>query len=108
VRLPVVLGADPNARPDTEFEVLIEVLVDTWAAVRPREPGHTLAHDNRYVAAGDWLADGRIDHVLVRSGSPDHPVSVASADLAGTTDPPPSDHYAVVVDLAWSDDGASL
>ncbi len=105
---PVVLAADLNARPDTpEFGALTEVLIDAWAAVRPRERGHTLVHANRYVSAEEWLADGRIDHVLVRSGSPAHPVSVISADLAGTTDPPPSDHYAVVVDLAWSDHGAS-
>jgi hypothetical protein len=32
---------------------------------------------------------------------------VTFADLAGTTDPPPSDHYAVVVDRTWSDHGAS-
>ena len=102
---PVVIGADLNARPGTpEFSVLTRGLVDTWAAVRPQEPGTTLAHANRYVPADDWLADGRIDHVLVRSGSPDHPVSVVATALAGTEDPPPSDHYAVVVDLAWSDD----
>ncbi len=105
---PVVLAADLNARPDTpEFAALTEVLIDAWAAARPGERGHTLAHANRYVAADEWLADGRIDHVLVRSGSPAYPVSVTSADLAGTTDPPPSDHHAVVVDLAWSDQGAS-
>ena len=103
--LPVVLGADLNARPGTpEFAVLTDGLVDTWAAVRPGEPGTTLSSANRYVPADDWLADGRIDHVLVRSGSSDHPVSVVAAALAGTEDPPPSDHYAVVVDLAWSDD----
>jgi endonuclease/exonuclease/phosphatase family metal-dependent hydrolase len=102
-----VLAADLNGRPDTpELAVLTEVLTDAWAAAHPGEPGHTLARTNRYVAADDWLADGRIDHVLVRSGSTEHPVSVARADLAGTTDPPPSDHYAVVVDLTWSDDGA--
>jgi hypothetical protein len=32
---------------------------------------------------------------------------VISADLAGTTEPPPSDHDAVVVDLVWSDHGTS-
>ncbi len=105
---PVVLAGDLNARPDTpEFAALTEVLIDAWTAVRPGKRGHTLAHANRYVAAEEWLADGRIDHVLVRSGSPAHPVSVTFADLAGTTDPPPSDHYAVVVDVAWSDDGAA-
>jgi endonuclease/exonuclease/phosphatase family metal-dependent hydrolase len=102
---PVVLGADLNARPGTpEFDVLSEALVDAWAAVRAGDPGVTFAHANRWVPAGEWLADGRIDHVLVRSGSAGHPVSVVAAELAGTGDPPPSDHYAVVVDLAWSDD----
>ncbi len=99
---PIVLAADLNARPDTpEFAVLNKVLIDAWATARPGDPGHTLAHRNRYVPADEWLADGRIDHVLVRSGSTAHPASVAWAALAGTTDPPPSDHYAVVVDLVW-------
>jgi endonuclease/exonuclease/phosphatase family metal-dependent hydrolase len=105
---PVVLAADLNARPDTpEFAALTEVIIGAWAAARPGERGHTPARANRWVAADEWLADGRIDHVLVRSGSPAYPVSVTSADLAGTTDPPPSDHHAVVVGLAWSDHDAS-
>ena len=80
---PVVLGADLNAGPGTpEFEVLTEGLVDAWAAVRAGDRGATFAHANRWVPAGEWLADGRIDHVLVRPGSRDHPVTVVAAELA--------------------------
>lgn len=103
-----MVAADLNARPDTpEFAALTGILIDAWSAARPGEQGHTLAHANCHVTAEEWLADGRVDHVLVRSGSPGHPVSVISADLAGTTEPPPSDHDAVVVDLVWSDHGTS-
>jgi endonuclease/exonuclease/phosphatase family metal-dependent hydrolase len=104
---PVVLAADLNARPETaEFSVLADALIDVWAVARPGQAGFTLAHANRYVPADDWLADGRIDHVLVRPGRAEHPVSVIGAELAGTGDPPPSDHYAVVADLGWDDEPA--
>jgi hypothetical protein len=33
-------------------------------------------------------------------------VSVIGAELAGTGDSPPSDHYAVVADLGWDDEPA--
>ncbi|MFG2466063.1 hypothetical protein ACGFXB_11480 [Streptomyces canus] len=49
----------------------------------------------------EWLAGGRIDHVLVRSGVADRPLTVRATMPAGTDDPPPSDHYAVVADVDW-------
>jgi endonuclease/exonuclease/phosphatase family metal-dependent hydrolase len=99
---PVVLAADLNARPNTqEFRALTNVLTDAWASVHPGDDGWTFTTGNRFVGSGEWLADGRIDHILFRSGSYDHPVTVRAAALAGTEDPPPSDHYAIAADLQW-------
>ncbi len=100
--LPVVLAADPNARPDTpELRPLARAFVDAWDAVRPGEPGFTFTTGNGFVGSHEWFADGRIDHILARPGTPGRAVSVQAAALAGTADPAPSDHYAVVADLGW-------
>jgi endonuclease/exonuclease/phosphatase family metal-dependent hydrolase len=100
--LPVILAADLNSRPGTpEFQALAGVLVDTWAAARPGQPGYTFTTNNSFVGSHEWLADGRIDHILARSGTPGHPLTVRAAALAGTNEPAPSDHYAVVADLEW-------
>ncbi|WP_328768910.1 endonuclease/exonuclease/phosphatase family protein [Streptomyces sp. NBC_00286] len=98
--LPVILAADLNSRPDTpEFQPLAQALVDAWATTHPGEPGYTFTTDNRFVGPDEWLADGRIDHILARSGTPGHPLAFLATALAGTGDPAPSDHYAVVADL---------
>ncbi|MBT2676437.1 endonuclease/exonuclease/phosphatase family protein [Streptomyces sp. ISL-14] len=100
--LPVVLAADLNSRPDTrEFQPLRRVLIDTWAATRPEQSGYTFTTDNSFVGPHEWLAGGRIDHVLVRSGVAGRPLAIRATMLAGTDDPPPSDHYAVVADVDW-------
>jgi endonuclease/exonuclease/phosphatase family metal-dependent hydrolase len=98
--LPVILAGDLNARPNTpEYCALTGVLTDTWSVTHPDEPGYTLAKANRYVQADEWLADGRIDHILARPGTPDRQLTIHATMLAGTDDPPPSDHYAVVADM---------
>ncbi|WP_329335248.1 endonuclease/exonuclease/phosphatase family protein [Streptomyces sp. NBC_01352] len=104
--LPVVLAADLNARPDTpELRPLARAFVDAWDAVRPGQPGFTFTTGNGFVGSHEWLADGRIDHILARPGTPGRAVSVQAAALAGTADPAPSDHYAVVADLGWCRSG---
>ena len=100
--LPVVLAADLNARPGTEeFQALTDVLSDTWALAGADDEQFTFASRNRHVDAGEWLADGRIDHILFRPGNRSQHVLVDGVRLAGTEDPPGSDHYAVVADLRW-------
>ncbi|POX47964.1 endonuclease/exonuclease/phosphatase family protein [Streptomyces sp. Ru72] len=98
--LPVILAADLNSCPDTsEFQALTRVLVDTWAAACAGQPGYTFTTNNSFVGSDEWLAEGRIDHILARSGMPAHPLIVRAAALAGTSEPAPSDHFAVVADL---------
>jgi endonuclease/exonuclease/phosphatase family metal-dependent hydrolase len=98
--LPVVLAADLNSRPGTpELQPLAESLVDAWATTHPGRPGHTFTTANPFVGPHEWLADGRIDHVLARPGTPGRPLTFRAATLAGTGNPVPSDHYAVVADL---------
>jgi endonuclease/exonuclease/phosphatase family metal-dependent hydrolase len=100
--LPVVLAADLNARPGTEeLEAITAVLSDTWAQASADDEQFTFAVQNRYVDAGEWLADSRIDHILFRPGNTGQLVLVDRVGLAGTDDPPGSDHYAVVADLHW-------
>lgn len=100
--LPVILAADLNARPGTEeFQALTAVLKDTWGQAGDGADSVTFTSKNRYVDADEWLADGRIDHILFRPGSPRQLVLVDGVRLAGNQDPPGSDHYAVVADLHW-------
>lgn len=102
--LPVILGADLNAGPDTApIAALTEVMVDAWVASGVADDGVTLSSANPFapLAAREQI-DRRIDYVLARPGRPSSPVRVDGAFVA--RDPvdglPPSDHYAVVVDLA--------
>ncbi|MFI6441107.1 endonuclease/exonuclease/phosphatase family protein [Streptomyces sp. NPDC050759] len=98
--LPAILAADLNSRPETpEFQPLAQALVDAWATTHPGDPGYTFTTENRFVDPDEWLADGRIDHLLARSGAPGHPLTFRATALAGTGDLAPSDHYAVVADL---------
>jgi endonuclease/exonuclease/phosphatase family metal-dependent hydrolase len=100
---PVLLLADLNAEPGSEeLRRLTGVAVDTWV-VGGGDPGAVSLSSRTPWAplAATRLIDQRIDHVLARPGS--RPVSVTRAFLAG--DEPadggyPSDHFAVVVDLA--------
>lgn len=102
--LPVLLAGDLNAPPTTsEIAVLTEVATDAWvAAGGDADGGHTLSSDNPYAPREAWQIDQRIDYVMARPGTPQHPVVVEGAFVAG--DPVdglhPSDHYAVVADLS--------
>ena len=101
--LPVILGADLNAGPDTAaIAVLTEVMVDAWVASGVADDGITLSSANPLapLAAREQI-DRRIDYVLVRPGSSRPTVNVRGAavvnEAAGGV--PASDHYALVVDL---------
>jgi len=102
--LPVLLTGDLNAPPTTpEIRTLTEVAVDAWvAAGGAAAAGHTLSAANPLAPrAAWWLLDQRIDYVLARPGTPDRPVVVERAFLAGEPRDGryPSDHLAVVADL---------
>lgn len=116
---PVVTG-DLNAEPDSDELRLLGgvlttsavpglVLLDAWRFAPDGTPGHTWDHRNLYLAE-DPYPDARIDYVLVgpaRAGrgrvrgvrlAGDAAVSLpAEAAGAGVW---PSDHFAVVADLA--------
>lgn len=101
--LPVVLGADLNAAPDTpQIEPIAEVMADAWTAGGGDEPGVTLSPANPLAPReASQQIDRRIDYVLARPGLPSGSVSVERAFIAGEPvgDLYPSDHYAVVADL---------
>ena len=102
--LPVLLTADLNAPPDSlEVRALTEVMVDTWIAGGGDPGGVTLSTRNPFApreATGQ--IDRRIDYVLARPGAPGRPLAVERAfAVEETVDGlPPSDHAAVVADLA--------
>jgi endonuclease/exonuclease/phosphatase family metal-dependent hydrolase len=108
---PVVTG-DLNAEPGSDELRLLGglltapavpglVLVDAWRYAGPADPGFSWDHRNGY-QAGSVIPDSRIDYVLV--GLPQRGRGkVRSAGLAGATPVAgvwPSDHFAVVADLA--------
>ena len=100
----VLLTADLNAPPDSlEVRALTEVMVDTWVAGGGDPGGVTLSTRNPFApreATGQ--IDRRIDYVLARPGAPGQPLAVERAfAVEETVDGlPPSDHAAVVADLA--------
>ena len=112
---PVVTG-DLNAEADSDEMRLLGgwktapavpglVLVDAWSHADPRDPGHTWSPRNPHVAA-TGSPGARIDHVLV--GWQGHPTGrgrgrVCEVRVTGDEAVDgvwPSDHAAVVVDLA--------
>jgi endonuclease/exonuclease/phosphatase family metal-dependent hydrolase len=104
-RLPVLLLADCNADFESaDMQRLRGRLVDTWGdvngeSVDPRTFGDT----NRFATPEATLQfNRRIDHVMARAGSLESPVMVAGSWIVRDEpgDLPPSDHYAVVTDLA--------
>lgn len=102
--LPTLLMGDLNAPPDSpEIQALTSVMVDAWpAAAVSAEGGSTLCAGNPQAPRDFWLTDQRIDYILGRPGSPEHPIRVDRAFLAGEQARGglcPSDHYAVVADL---------
>jgi endonuclease/exonuclease/phosphatase family metal-dependent hydrolase len=101
---PVLLLADLNAEPGSaEIERLSAVAVDAWTAGGGDPDAVTLSRRTPWApVAAERLIDQRIDWVFARPGGT-RPVTVERAFLAG--DEPvdglfPSDHFAVVVDLA--------
>jgi endonuclease/exonuclease/phosphatase family metal-dependent hydrolase len=106
--LPVLLTGDLNAPPSSpEIRVLTEVAVDAWVAANGTDdPGHTLSSSNPLAPWKAWQLDHRIDYILARPGGPGDRVEVERSFLAG--DPVdgvhPSDHWAVVADLAGTVD----
>jgi endonuclease/exonuclease/phosphatase family metal-dependent hydrolase len=98
--LPVVVAGDLNAAPDSPvLRPLHDVLVDAWAA-----GGGDPAASTAPAEAGEELLGRRIDHVFLRPGQARQRVVVESARLVGAPVDglDPSDHRAVVCDLAWT------
>jgi len=113
--LPVIIGADLNAVPDSdELHMLTGrkigvsgvVLSDVWEHVgdggRLGTEGHTWRADNPHTANSAW-PNRRLDYVLVswpRSRPAGNPVRSWLAGLHAVDGVHPSDHAALVVDLA--------
>jgi endonuclease/exonuclease/phosphatase family metal-dependent hydrolase len=111
--LPVVIGADLNAVPDSDEVRLLTgrtpgvdgiVVSDCWEQVGDGA-GHTWRRDNPHVADSAW-PDRRLDYVLVSWPRPKPVGNPVAARLAGVRPVEvdgqlvwPSDHAAVVVDL---------
>jgi endonuclease/exonuclease/phosphatase family metal-dependent hydrolase len=93
----VVVAGDLNTPPDRpELAPLLAVLDDCW---RPQVyDGVTYSSRNPYLGKGEWLEDQRIDYILANNG-----LTPIRSRLAGFDEDhgrPPSDHYAVVTDVA--------
>jgi endonuclease/exonuclease/phosphatase family metal-dependent hydrolase len=102
---PVVLAADLNAPADSPLLApLFGTMTDAWAAAGGDPAARTLPSEHPFASDLPELIDRRIDHVLFRPGHPGQQVRATRAVLAG--EPvgglDPSDHRAVVCDLAWS------
>ncbi len=112
--LPVVLGADLNAVPDSDEVRLLTgrkaggpggvIFHDSWEQVG-EGPGVTWRRDNPHVATSSW-PNRRVDYVMVSWPRPRPAGNPLSAWLAGDTPVEldgewvwPSDHAAVVVEL---------
>jgi endonuclease/exonuclease/phosphatase family metal-dependent hydrolase len=99
--LPVILLADLNY--DFELPALAALeLADGWDAAEPDADPRTLSSTNRFAppeAANQY--DRRIDHVLFDPGSVGATAKAARIIRDEPNGFPPSDHYPVVVDLAF-------
>jgi endonuclease/exonuclease/phosphatase family metal-dependent hydrolase len=102
--LPVLLVADLNAPPDSpEVRALTDVMVDCWVAGRGDPAAVTLSTRNPFAPReARRQIDQRIDYVLARPGTAEQALSVEQAFIADAPVDglPPSDHYAVIADLA--------
>lgn len=103
--LPVLAMGDLNAPPESpEIRAIAETMTDAWvAAGSSGASGITLRSDNPNRPEGAWQLDRRIDYVFVRPGRTSRPIDVVAARAV---DEPrngvhPSDHAAVVVDIAY-------
>ncbi|MFG3250637.1 endonuclease/exonuclease/phosphatase family protein [Streptomyces sp. NPDC048187] len=106
---PVVTG-DFNARPESPEVRLLRAagLRDAWALADPEEPSGTWDTANPYVAHADGEPSVRIDYVRVGAPGPGGLGRVLAVRRAGAGPVDgvwPSDHAAVVADLA--DTGAA-
>ena len=112
--LPVVVGGDFNAVPDSDEMRLLTgrsagpvanlVMTDGWEHVGDG-PGYTWRHDNPYQAETAW-PNRRLDYVLVSWPRPKpigNPVEAWLAGLHPVGGVVPSDHAAVVVELRTPD-----
>jgi endonuclease/exonuclease/phosphatase family metal-dependent hydrolase len=108
--LPVVIGGDFNAPPDSDEIRLLTgrravpvknlVLSDCWEQVGDG-PGATWRHDNPYQAATAW-PNRRLDYVFVSWPRPKplgNPLAAWLTGLGPVDGVHPSDHAAVVVEL---------
>ena len=105
-RLPVILAGDLNASPDSPvLRPLHDVLIDAWTAGGGDPAAVTLpsSHPSAPLEAEE-LIDQRIDHVFLRPGQPGVRIEVDAATVAGEAIDgiQPSDHRAVVCDVAWT------
>lgn len=111
---PTVVTGDLNAQPDSDEVRLLCghrtapaapgcVLVDAWDYAPPSDPGWTWDRANPHVLA-TWSPSARIDYVLVgaprRRDGAGHVVEVGRGGCRPVDGTWPSDHAAVVVDLA--------
>jgi endonuclease/exonuclease/phosphatase family metal-dependent hydrolase len=102
---PVLVLGDLNAAPDSPvLRPLRETLTDAYEAGGGDPAAPSLRSDHPFAPLeATELIDRRIDHVLVRPGRPGGSVTVERAWIAGVPVDglDPSDHRAVVCDLAW-------
>lgn len=104
--LPVVLAADLNAAPDSpELRPVLDVMVDTWTAAGGDAHARTLRSEHPFAPSeAAKQLDRRIDYVLVRHSRPATMQVRRAFTLADPLDAlHPSDHDAVVADLALTD-----
>ena len=103
---PVVLMGDLNAAPGSPvLRALDDALVDAWVAGGGDPAAVSLRSDHPFAPLeATELIDQRIDHIYLRAGQLGQRMDVTAPRLAG--DPidglEPSDHRAVVCDLAWT------
>jgi hypothetical protein len=104
--LPVIICGDLNAAPDSPvLRPLHDAFADAWAVGGGDPAAATLRSDHPQAPLeATELLDQRIDHIFVRPGSPDVQLTVESVALLGEPIEGihPSDHQAVVCDLAWA------
>ncbi len=104
---PVLVVGDLNAAPGSPvLRALDDVLTDAWAAGGGDPGAASLRSDHPFAPLeAEELVDQRIDHILFRPGQPGQRVTVTAPRLAGRPIDglDPSDHLAVVCDLAWTD-----
>ena len=108
---PVLVLGDLNAAPDSPvLQPLLATMTDAYAAGGGDPTAASLRSDHPSAPLeATELIDRRIDHVLVRPGRAGMRVPATGARVVGEPvgGVDPSDHRAVVCDLAWDDGGAS-